>query len=389
MRRISILGSTGSIGTQALMIAGLHPDRFCIQALTAHSNAELLFDQVRRFRPRMAVLTGPGADRIHIPEDLRFCEWRFGQDALIGAVQDVPGDDVLVSVVGMVGLPAVLAARRAGKRVLLANKEALVAGGKLVMSACPDTKEHGPTLIPVDSEHSAVYQCLRAAGENPCEKIILTASGGPFRHYSYDQLSHVTVEQALTHPNWNMGAKITVDSASMFNKALEVIEARWLFDVAPEQIEVLIHPQSIVHSMVRFRDGAILAQLGAPDMRVPIAYAMAYPERIETGAPQADFAAVAHCDFEAVDLKRFPAVGMAYDALRAGGAACCELNAANEEANARFRAGGLPFLSIGTVVRETLERIGSLPADTLENVYEADAAARREARSIMNRIIRE
>ena len=388
MRRINILGSTGSIGAQALQIAALHPELFQIGALTAHSQAEALFEQVRKFHPQMAGLTGMKAGDIEIPEDVKFCDWRFGPDALLCAARDVPCDDVLVSVVGMIGLPAVMAARGAHRRVLLANKEALVAGGQIVMSACADGPE-GPTLIPVDSEHSAIYQCLRAAQGNPYEKILLTASGGAFRDFTLDQLKNATLAQALTHPNWSMGAKITVDSASMFNKALEIIEARWLFDARPEQIEVLIHPQSIVHSMVQFRDGAVLAQLGAPDMRVPIAYAMAYPQRIETAAPKADFPRIGQCTFTAVDPVRFPAVGMAYEALRAGGAACCMLNAANEEANARFRAGGLGFMQIGRVVEETLARIGNLPAHTIEEVYAADAAARREARQIMERMNQE
>ncbi|MBR1606375.1 MAG: 1-deoxy-D-xylulose-5-phosphate reductoisomerase [Clostridia bacterium] len=388
MRTINILGSTGSIGTQALQIAALHPDLFRVGALTAHSQAEALFDQVRRFRPQMASLTGLAADAVEIPEDLRFCDWHFGQETLLCAAASVPCDDVLVSVVGMVGLPAVMAARKAGRRVLLANKEALVAGGQIVMAACADGPD-GPTLIPVDSEHSAIYQCLRAAQGNPYEKILLTASGGAFRNFTLEQLKGATLAQALTHPNWSMGAKITVDSASMFNKALEIIEARWLFDARPEQIEVLIHPQSIVHSMVQFRDGAVLAQLGAPDMRVPIAYAMAYPQRIETAAPKADFPRIGQCTFTAVDPVRFPAVGMAYEALRLGGAACCMLNAANEEANARFRAGGLDFMQIGRVVEETLSRIGNLPAHTIEEVYAADAAAHREARRVMERLNQE
>ena len=384
MRTVNILGSTGSIGSQALQIAALHPQRFRINALTAHRQADALFAQVRAFRPAMAALTGMTAEEVSIPQDLRFCDWHFGPDALLCAAGDVPCDDVLVSVVGMVGLPAVMAARRAGRRVLLANKEALVAGGQIVMAACADGPD-GPTLIPVDSEHSAIYQCLRAANGNPYDAILLTASGGAFRDYTLEQLKTATLEKALTHPNWSMGAKITVDSASMFNKALEIIEARWLFDAAPDQIRVVIHPQSIVHSMVQFRDGAVLAQLGAPDMRVPIAYAMSYPERIETAAPRVDFAALGQCTFSAVDPVRFPAIGMAYRALRAGGAACCVLNAANEEANAAFRAGKLGFMQIGAVVEETQQRIGSLPAHTIEQVYEADAAARREARSVIEK----
>ena len=384
MRTISILGSTGSIGTQALQIAALHPDRFTVTALTAHRQAEALFGQVRAFRPRMAGLTGMRAEEAQIPDDLRFCEWHFGPEALTAAAQ-ADCDDVLVSVVGMVGLPAVMAARKAGRRVLLANKEALVAGGEIVMRESADGPD-GPTLIPVDSEHSAIYQCLRAAQGNPYDKILLTASGGAFREYTLEQLEHATLAQALTHPNWNMGAKITVDSASMFNKALEIIEARWLFDARPDQIQVLIHPQSVVHSMVQFRDGAVLAQLGAPDMRVPIAYAMAYPERIETAAPRADFAAIGQCTFSAVDTVRFPAVRLAYEALRAGGAAACMLNAANEAANAAFRAGSIRFVDIGRVVEETLSRIGNRPAHTIEEVTAADDLARRTAGEILQKL---
>ena len=385
MRVINILGSTGSIGTQALQIAALHPDKFKINALTAHRSVDALFAQVRAFRPRMAGLTGMTADEVEIPQELHFCDWHFGQDALLTAARDVLCDDVLVSVVGMVGLPAVMAARGANRRVLLANKEALVAGGRIVMAACPEDGGN-PTLIPVDSEHSAIYQCLKGAQGNPYAWILLTASGGAFRNYTLEQLQNATLAQALTHPNWSMGAKITVDSATMFNKALEVIEAKWLFNAQPEQIHVLIHPQSIVHSMVEFRDGAVLAQLGAPDMRVPIAYAMAYPHRIETNAPRADFATIGQCTFSEVDDVRFPAVHVAYDALRAGGAAACVMNAANEEANARFRAGGLRFLQIGDVVRDTLSAVGDLPADTIEQVYAADALARRRAGEIMAKL---
>lgn len=385
MRTINILGSTGSIGTQALQIVSLHPERFQVNAITAHRQADALFAQVRAFRPKMAGLSGLKAEDVQIPEDLLFCEWHFGQEALLYAAEKVPCDDVLVSVVGMVGLPAVMAARRAGRRVLLANKEALIAGGKLVMVACPD-QEDGPTLIPVDSEHSAIYQCLKASQGNPYEKILLTASGGAFRNFTLEQLENATLAQALTHPNWNMGAKITVDSASMFNKALEIVEARWLFDADPSQIEVLIHPQSIVHSMIQFKDGAVLAQLGAPDMRVPIAYAMSYPERIITNAPKADFAAIGSCTFAAADTVRFPAIRIAYETLRAGGAAACMMNAANEEANAHFRDGKMKFTDIARVVENTLQRAGDQPADTIEQVYFADELARRIAREEMAKL---
>lgn len=385
MRLINILGATGSIGAQALKVAALHPERFKVNALTAHRSADALFALVRAYRPVMAGLSGLNAEDVDIPADLRYCDWRFGPDALLAAAGEAPCDDVLVAVVGMTGLPAVLAARKAGRRVLLANKEALVAGGKLVMAACPE--ENGqPTLLPVDSEHSAIFQCLRAAEGNAYARILLTASGGPFRTYTKAQLESATLAQALKHPNWSMGDKVTVDSASLFNKALEMVEARWLFGARPEQIKVLVHPQSIVHSMVEFQDGAVIAQLGMPDMRVPIAYAMAYPERIEAGAPRADFAAIGSCTFEDADETRFPAIRMAYDALGAGGAAACVLNAANEEANARFRRGGMRFTDIARVVARALDGAGDMPADTLPQVYAADAAARSLALDEIKRL---
>ncbi|MCL1964448.1 MAG: 1-deoxy-D-xylulose-5-phosphate reductoisomerase, partial [Firmicutes bacterium] len=277
MRSIAVLGSTGSIGTQALSVASRHAERFRVVALTARADAEKLFAQVRQFRPLMAGLVARPKE---IPEDVRFCEWVFGEACLRAAATLGAADDILVSVVGASGLAAVLDALTAGKRVLLANKEALVAGGPLVMEAA---RRAGQPILPVDSEHSAIFQCLRAAGANAPEKLILTASGGPFRTWRAGDIESATAEQALRHPNWSMGRKITVDSASMMNKALEVIEARWLFGVAPEKISVLIHPQSVVHSMVEFQDGAVLAQLGTPDMRLPILYAMAYPERLATG----------------------------------------------------------------------------------------------------------
>ncbi len=375
MRAITILGSSGSIGTQALQVVDLHPERFRVAALCAHSNADLLFEQVRRYRPDMAALTGP---RVPIPDDLQFCQWHFGPDALEKLAHSAPAQDVLVAVSGMVGLRAVLAARQAGRRVLLANKEALVAGGALVMARC---QVWGPeaTLLPVDSEHSAVYQCLNGAQGNAYRRIILTASGGPFRTWDPARIQLATPEQALKHPNWSMGAKITVDSASMFNKALEVIEARWLFDARPEQIEVLIHPQSIVHSLVEFEDGAVLAQLGLPDMRIPIQYAMSYPQRLPSGLEALDLTQMHQLTFEHPDDSRFPALTLAYQAMEAGGAASAVLNAANEQAVAAFLAGRIAFGGIYQVVTETMQRLGSPAADTLEAVEHADAHARRLA----------
>ena len=373
MRGIAILGSTGSIGRQAIDVIQLHPDRFFVTALTAHRNAALLFEQVRALRPRLAALTGSPRP-VPVPEDLGFCEFRFGPQALSQVAREAEGQDVLAAVVGMVGLKAVLAAREAGKRVLLANKETLVAGGELVMAACPEG-----TLLPVDSEHSAIFQCLQGAGPNPYRRILLTASGGPFRTWEKERMDTATVAQALGHPTWSMGAKITVDSASMFNKALEIIEAKWLFGARPEQIQVVVHPQSIVHSAVEFSDGAILAQLGAPDMKVPILYAMSYPQRLPTGGKALDLFEAGQLTFQRPDPEKFPALRMAYEALAQGGAACCVLNAANETACYAFLDEKIPFGRIPRIVEETLNRHGSLPAGSLDDVFRADALARETA----------
>ena len=375
MRGIAILGSTGSIGRQAIEVISLHPDRFFVTALTAHRNAALLFAQVRALRPQMAALTGEEAE---VPKDLSFCQFHFGPRALEEVAAAAPGQDVLAAVVGVAGLKAVMAARKAGKRVLLANKETLVAGGEMVMNACPEG-----TLLPVDSEHSAIFQCLQGAGPNRYEKILLTASGGPFRTWDRAAIQSATVRQALGHPTWNMGAKITVDSASMFNKALEIIEARWLFAARPEQIQVVVHPQSIVHSAVQFKDGAVIAQLGAPDMKVPILYAMSYPERLETGAKELDLFSVGQLTFEKPDPDRFPAISMAYGALKAGGAAACVLNAANEEACFAFLQEKIAFGRIPDIVAEALQRHGHLPAESLGDIDRADALARETAKSMI------
>lgn len=382
MHKIAVLGSTGSIGTQALAAAALHPDEIQVTALTAHRNAELLFEQVRAFRPSVAALTDGERE---IPEDLQFCQWFFGADALEQAALACEAESVLVSVTGMVGLRAVLAARRAGKRVLLANKEALVAGGQLVMEACRD--ENGQkTLLPVDSEHSAIFQCLHAAQGNPAEEILLTASGGPFRTWEKEKISAATVAQALGHPTWRMGRKITVDSASMFNKGLEIIEAKWLFDMPQSRIRVLVHPQSIVHSAVRFRDGAVIAQMGTADMRLPILYAMTYPERMETGAAPLDLAAVGTLTFENADAEKFPALTLARQAIDAGGAVCCVLNAANEVAVDAFLREKVPFGDIYTVVAETLSRVENRPVRQVEDVFEADGMARRTAGQLIEKL---
>ncbi len=378
MQTISILGSTGSIGTQALAVVRLHPDEFQVKMLTARRNAEKLFEQVREFRPEAAGLTEP-IPMADIPENVRFCHWVMGEEALHAAAVEVPAELVLVSVVGIAGLQSVMDAIGANRQVLLANKEALVTGGHLVMDAA---KKIGKPILPVDSEHSAIFQCLQAAGGNRPVRLLLTASGGPFRTWTREQMENATRAQALKHPNWSMGAKITVDSASMFNKALEIMEARWLFDMPAEKIQVVVHPQSIVHSAVEFADGAVLAQMGVPDMRVPIAYAMTYPHRIPTGSQPLDLFSVGTLTFEQGDPVRFPALRLAGECLRAGGAACTVLNGANEMAVDAFLHDRIRFGDISRIVEETLNRCGNLPADTLADIFEADRQARRVAASI-------
>ena len=372
MPTINILGSTGSIGTQALQLVRLHPDRFTVKALTAHSNAQLLFKQVREFRPEMAGLTEP-IPMEDIPADLHFCRWVMGKEALRVAAAEVPADQVLVSVVGIAGLQSVMDALNAGRQVLLANKEALVTGGHLVMDA---SRRMGKPLLPVDSEHSAIFQCLQDAGDNQPVKLLLTASGGPFRTWDKERMARATRAEALNHPNWSMGAKITIDSASMFNKALEIIEARWLFDMPPEKIQVVVHPQSIIHSAVEFADGAVIAQLGVPDMRVPIQYAMTYPQRLPTGSKPLDLFALGQMTFEPGDPVRFPALRLAVECLNAGGAACTVLNGANEAAVAAFLREEIPFGAISALVESAVEKLCHLPANNLDDIFAADAAAR-------------
>ncbi len=382
MQTIAILGSTGSIGTQALELVRLHPEEFRVVALTARSSREKLFEQVREFRPEVAGLTEP-IPMSEIPEDVRFCRWVMGEEALRVAAAEVPADMVLVSVVGIAGLQSVMDALGANRQVLLANKEALVTGGHLVMDAA---KRIGKPILPVDSEHSAIFQCLQGAGGNQPVRLLLTASGGPFCTWTREQMQNATRAQALKHPNWSMGAKITIDSASMFNKALEIIEAHWLFDMPPEKIQVVVHPQSIVHSAVEFADGAVLAQLGVPDMRVPIAYAMTYPRRIPTGSKPLDLFSIGTLTFEPGDPVRFPALRLAGECLNAGGAACTILNGANEMAVAAFLRDEIPFGAISRIVEGTLEACGAMPADTLDDIFHADLEARRVAKEIAEKL---
>ena len=372
MKTIAILGSTGSIGTQALDICRRHPDRYRVTALTARGNKEKLFEQVRAFRPEIAGLTD-GFDPAEIPADLKFCRFLSGREALRAAAAETEADMVLVSIVGIAGLQGVMDALEAGRQVLLANKEALVTGGHLVTDLA---RRAGKPLLPVDSEHSAIFQCLQASGGNRPEKLLLTASGGPFRTWDRERIERATPAEALKHPNWNMGAKITIDSASMFNKGLEIMEARWLFDMPEDRIEVVVHPQSIVHSAVVYPDGAVLAQLGEPDMRVPIGYAMSFPERIGTGVQAPDLCALGSLTFERPDEEKFPALRLARACLRAGGAACTVFNGANEAAVAAFLRNEIPFGDIARRVEYALEKLAGLPADSIDDIWEADRQAR-------------
>ena len=381
MRTLAILGATGSIGRQALDIARRVPDQFRVTLLTAHSRAEALFELVREFRPAVAALT---AEPDTLPEDVRFCQWYFGEDAVRRAVLAAKADDVLSAVVGVAGLPAAMAALDVSGRLLLANKESLVTGGALVMGKAAAL--HKP-IVPVDSEHSAIFQCLQAQGGNPVSRLILTASGGPFRTWEKRDIERATRAQALGHPTWKMGAKITVDCAGMMNKGFEVIEAHHLFSMPMEKIDVIVHPQSVIHSMIEFEDGAVLAQLGAPDMRVPIGYAMGYPSRIPFGGERLDFARIASLTFEAPDMERFPCLRMAIDAQKAGGVMPVALNGANEEAVAAFLDERIPFGGIARTVETVLARTENASVREIGDVYEADRRARFMARDVLRALV--
>ena len=369
-KTIAILGATGSIGTQALDLVRRYPDRFSAACLTANSSSEKLFALVREFRPQAAgMVHEPEA----IPEDLRFCQWFFGPDCSVEVLKAVKPDAALCAITGIAGLDAVWTALDACKQVLLANKEALVTGGDLVMEKA---RKLNKPLLPVDSEHSAIFQCLQAAQGNPVRSLLLTASGGALRNWPKEKIDSARVEDVLRHPTWNMGRKITVDCASMVNKGLEIIEAHHLFHMPVEQIQVVVHPQSIIHSMVEFEDGAVLAQLGNPDMRGPIGYAMAYPERLPYEAKRLSFAEIANLSFAAPDLTRFPALGYAIEALKAGGAMPIVFNGANEEAVAAFLDGRIPFGRIPEILRDALDRVPQRSVNCIADVYQTDADAR-------------
>jgi len=383
-RRLAVLGSTGSVGVQTLEVAADNPDRFEIVALAAGGNVDLLAEQVARFAPAL-VSVAEESGRARLREQLARRGLASPEIAVGGeglhAVATAPADLVVAALVGAVGLEPTLAAIEAGRDVALANKEVMVMAGALVNRA---VAAHGVRLLPVDSEHSAIFQALAGQRAEDVSRLVLTCSGGPFRTWSAERMAKATVEEALAHPNWDMGAKISIDSATLMNKCLEVIEARWLFDVAPERIDVVVHPQSIVHSLVEYRDTSVIAQLGLPDMRVPIAVALAHPERVEMAIPRLDLAAAGRLDFEAPDRVRFPCLDLAWRALEGSEEAPAVLNAANEISVAAFLEGLIPFGAIADTNREVLarhleERAGAV-VDELAEVRAADAWARRVAR---------
>jgi 1-deoxy-D-xylulose-5-phosphate reductoisomerase len=393
VQRVCILGATGSIGVATLDVLAAHPGRFEVFALTANRRLDELFAQCVRFRPRFAAVASAAAARA-LADRLRSAgvatEVMSGAGALCELAAHPECDTVMAAIVGAAGLRPCMAAAAAGKRLLLANKEALVVGGALFMRT---VARGGATLLPIDSEHSAIHQCLpdeRSTWHDRVARIVLTASGGPFRGRDPATLAHVTPDEACAHPNWVMGRKISVDSATMMNKALEVIEAHFLFDLAPEQIEVVIHPQSIVHSMVVCRDQSVLAQLGTPDMRVPIAYGLAHPDRIASGAEPIDWRTLAALTFEPADPRLYPGLGLAWDALRAAPGATTVLNAANEEAVAAFLAGTIGFGAIHTVNCRTVESVApaSGVADSLESLLALDQEARRRAAELLKGLAR-
>jgi len=391
VQRVCVLGSTGSIGANTLDVMGRHPDRFEVFALTAHSRIDDLLAQCMQWRPRFAVVaTTQHASLLQERLHANACrtEVLAGAQALCDMAAHPDVDVVMAAIVGAAGLAPCLAAARSGKRLLLANKEALVVGGGLFMDAI---REGGATLLPIDSEHSAIFQCLpedRATWLSCIDHILLTASGGPLRTRDPATLSRVTPDEACAHPNWVMGRKISVDSATMMNKALEVIEARWLFDLQPEQVRVVIHPQSIVHSMVVYRDNSVLAQMGTPDMRVPIAYGLSFPERIESGASRLDFTAMAQLSFEAPDHARYPGLQLAWDTLRAAPGSTAVLNAANELAVAAFLAGTIRFDQIHSVNARTLESvvIAADEAQSVPGLMALDERSRRQAAQQVDRL---
>lgn len=379
-KKIAILGSTGSIGTQALEVVEEQPESFEVVVLTAGRNASLLIEQAKKFKPTHIVIGDDSQYKV-VADALKGypIEVHAGNQALTDVVQLSEIDIVLTALVGYIGLKPTLAAIEAGKDIALANKETLVVAGDLVMRKA---KEKGVNIYPVDSEHSAIFQCLVGEFHNPIEKIILTASGGPFRGKKREELLHVTKKQALKHPNWEMGAKITIDSASLMNKGLEVIEAKWLFDLSQEQIEVIVHPQSIIHSLVQFEDGSMKAQLGLPDMKLPIQFALSYPNRLKTDFERFNFADYSALTFEQPDMETFQNLASAFEALKRGGNAACVLNAANEVSVARFLADDIGFLQMATINASCMENVSYIAAPSYEDYVASDLEARRIAEEL-------
>ena len=387
---LTILGSTGSIGTSTLDVVARHPERFRIFALSGHSQTAKLAEQCLAFRPQYAVTANEAQAaelRTHLAAAGCQTEVLHGEQALCDIAAAPETDGVMAAIVGAAGLPPTLAAARAGKTIYLANKETLVVSGSLFMQTAAQS---GARILPVDSEHNAIYQVLPPEKgylkHNGVQSIILTASGGPFLHTDLADFPDITPEQAVKHPNWQMGRKISVDSATMMNKGLELIEAHWLFNCPSDKLETVIHPQSVVHSMVRYADGSVLAQMGTPDMRTPIAYCLGLPERIASGVPPLDFAALSALTFETPDYRRFPCLELAYQAMQAGGGVPCVLNAANEIAVAAFLAGRIRFTDIAHTVRHCLEQDFSGSHHSLEGLLDLDAAARRAAEAFVQQV---
>lgn len=376
-RQLAILGSTGSIGTQALEVVSEHSDLFEVYALTANNQVDLLINQARKYMPEVVVIANERKypELKEALEDLPIKVWA-GADAIAQMVQSEPIDMVLTAMVGYSGLRPTISAIKAGKAIALANKETLVVAGELIMKLAA---EHKVPILPVDSEHSAIFQCLTGAYDNSIEKILLTASGGPFRRKTLEELATVTKAQALRHPNWTMGAKITIDSASMMNKGFEMIEAKWLFDVTPDQVQVVVHPQSVIHSMVQFEDGAVIAQLGIPDMKLPIAYAFSFPTRMRSMVPRLDFNQYSTLTFEEPDMERFRNLAFAFEAARQGGNMPCILNAANEVVVAAFLQDRIGFLQMSDVIERTMRKASFIVNPSYEDYVATDTEARRLA----------
>ena len=381
-KHIAILGSTGSIGTQALEVIAAHPESFQVEVLTAQNNAALLIEQARKFNPNAVVIVNedlyPLVKEALLPLNIKVFA---GENALTSVVQMDTIDLVLTALVGYSGLKPTLKAIEAGKNIALANKETLVVAGELVTQLA---QQKGVNIFPVDSEHSAIFQCLIGEFHNPIEKIILTASGGPFRGKKRNELLEVTKAQALKHPNWTMGAKVTIDSATLMNKGLEVIEAKWLFGLKTEQVEVIVHPQSIIHSLIQFEDGSMKAQLGIPDMRLPIQFALSYPERLKNDFPRFDFANFPSLTFEKPDTETFRNLALAFDALARGGNMPCVLNAANEVAVAEFLEDRIGFLEMSDVVEQCLAKMNYIAGPTLEDYVSTDRETRIKAKELIN-----